>query len=190
MKINIELNPKSIKNAINLLNQQKKVLREQAIPEYMQRSADWIKKRANQILERSDIGVQIVQNITSSWHIDKLSPNHIVLYNMSWKAAFVEFGVGIIAQTAKHPNADIAGYEYNVDTGKKFGQGYWQFSVEDQSQLDIPQQAIIYQTIDDKELSIITQGTKGTWYLFNAVEDFKLNEKERLWEEIKKKYWS
>lgn len=190
MKINVELNKKSIQNAIKALQKQKKVVSEQMIPEYMLRSAEWIKKRANEILNSSDIGVQIVQNITSSWHIDKISNSHIVLYNMSWKAAYVEFGVGIVGQTSKHPNADMAGYEYNVESGKKFGQGHWQFAVSDQSQLDIPQDAIIYQKYEDDGLSIITQGTQGTWYLFNAVEDFKLREQKRLWEEIKKKYWS
>ena len=190
MKINIELNQKSIKEAIKILQKQKKVITEQAIPEYIQKSAEWIKNRANEILNGSDIGVEVVQNITSSWHIDIISKSHIILYNMSWKSAYVEFGVGIVGQTDKHPNADKTGYEYNVESGKKFGQGFWQFTVDDQSLLDIPKDAIIYQNYESNGLSIITQGTQGVWYLFNAVEDFKLREEKRLWEEIKKKYWS
>jgi hypothetical protein len=189
MKINIEFSKKSIKEAIKILENQKKSLTEKMISEYMLRSAEWIKLRANEILNSSDIGVEIVQNITSSWHIDIISKTRIILYNMSWKAAYVEFGVGIIGQTDKHPNADNAGYEYNVDSSKKFGQGHWQFTVDDQSLLDIPQDAVIYQDYSENGLSIITQGTKGVWYLFNAVEDFKVREKKRLWEEIKKKYW-
>jgi hypothetical protein len=190
MNINIEFNRKSIKEAIKTLQKQKKILSEQVIPEFMLRSAEWIKLRANEILNGSDIGVQIVQNITSSWHIDVISNSHIVLYNMSWKSAYVEFGVGIIGQTSKHPNADKTGYEYDVTSEYKFGQGFWKFNVEDSSWLDIPQDAIIYEEFTEAGQSIITQGTQGLWYLFNAVEDFKLTKEKPLWQEIKEKYWS
>lgn len=191
MKINIELNQKSIKEAIKILQKQKKVLTEQAIPEYMQKSAEWIKNRANEILNGSDIGVEVVQNITSSWHIDIISKSHIMLYNMSWKSAYVEFGVGIIGQKSPHPNASQTNYEYNVDSPYKYSNGGWAFSVADQSELDIPQDAIIEQSYSSiYGLNIYTRGTQGVWYLFNAMEDFKLREEKRLWEEIKKKYWS
>ena len=191
MKINIELNPKSIREAIKTLKNQKKVLSEQAIPEFMLRSTEWIKNRANEILNGSDIGVQIVQNITSSWHIDIISNSHIVLYNMSWKSAYVEFGVGIVGQSTPHPNASQTNYEYNVDSPYKYSNGGWAFSVADQSELDIPKDAIIEQSYSSfYGLTIYTRGTQGLWYLFNAMEDYKLREEKRLWEEIKKKYWS
>lgn len=191
MKIDVELNPKSIKEAVKTLIKQRKILAEQAIPEFMLRAAEWIKLRANEILNGSDIGVQVVQNITSSWHIDALSKSHIVLYNMSWKSAYVEFGVGIVGQSAPHPNASQTNYEYNVDSPYKYSNGGWAFSVADQSELDIPKDAIIEQNYSSVYgLTIYTRGTQGVWYLFNALEDFKLREEKRLWEEIKKKYWS
>lgn len=191
MKINIELNKKSIQEAIKILRKQKKVFSEQALPEFMLRSADWIKNRANEILNGSDIGVDVVQNITSSWHIDTISKSHIVLYNMSWKSAYVEFGVGIVGQDAPHPNASKTNYEYNVESPYKYSNGGWAFSVADQSELDIPKEAIIEQNYSSVYgLTIYTRGTQGVWYLFNAMEDFKLREEKRLWEEIKKKYWS
>lgn len=190
MKINVELNPKSIKEAIKTLKKQRKILIEQAIPKYLQMSANWIINRANEILSNSDIGDNVKESIKNSWFVDIISNSHIVLYNISRKSAYVEFGVGIIGQTSKHPNADNAGYEYDVKSEYKFGQGFWQFSVEDKSWLDIPENAIIYEDFNKVGKSIITQGTQGVWYLFNAVEDFKLQEEKRLWEEIKKKYWS
>ena len=190
MKINIELNQKSIKDAIKLLKNQKKVINEQMLPEYMQKSADWIINRANEILDRSDIGEDVKSQIFNSWDTVWVNKNCLKIINYSWKSAFVEFGVGIIAQTSKHPNADNTGYEYNVDSDKKFGQGFWQFSVSDKDQLDIPQKSIIYQDYDGEQLSIITQGTQGVWFLFNAVEDFKVTYQQRLWEQVKKKYWS
>jgi hypothetical protein len=191
MKINIELNKKSIQNAKKLLKKQEKILTEQVIPEFMLKAADWIKLRANEILNSSDIGVEIVQNITSSWHIDIISNTNIVLYNMSWKSAYVEFGVGIVGQSMPHPNASKTNYEYNVDSPYKYSDGGWAFSVADQSELDIPKDAIIEQNYSSVYgLTIYTRGTQGVWYLFNAMEDFKLREEKRLWEEIKKKYWS
>jgi hypothetical protein len=187
-KIVVELNQKSIKNAIRKLKNAKKSFQSQMIPEYLERSALWIKNRANEILSSSDIGVEVVQDIASKWQIQKISNNQVILHNSSWKSAYVEFGVGIIGQSDKHPNADATGYEYNVDSPHKFGNGFWQFTVPDQSELDIPNDAIIYQTYSDNGLSIVTQGTQGVWYLYNAVEDFKLSERKRLWEEIKQKY--
>ena len=190
MKIKVELNQKSIKEAIKQLEAQKKVLTDVAIPEYLNKSAEWIRERANTILSLADIGDDVKSKISSRWDIKKISSNHIVLFNSYYKAAYVEFGVGIIGQTSKHPNADVAGYEYNVESEHKFGQGYWRFEVSDVSRIDIPEKAIIYQSQEEDGLSIVTQGTEGVWYLFNAVEDFKVIAQKSIWEEIKKKYWS
>ena len=189
MKINVELNQKSIQNAVNILKQTKKIVAEKMIPEYIQRSIQWIEKEANRIVQSSDIGDNIKQYIQNSWVIEKVSNSHYMLKNISRHAVFVEFGVGIIGQTEQHPNADNAKYEYNVDSEHKFGQGFWQFTVENQSELDLPDEAIINQTYTSENgLTVITQGTKGVWFLFNAVENFKLKERKRLWEEIKGKY--
>lgn len=189
MKINIELNKKSIKNAIKLLNQEKQKF-EQAVREYIELSADWIINRANELLDRSDIGENIKSEIFGGWDTEWISPSHIKIINHSRKAVYVEFGVGIIGQTDRHPNADKTGYEYDVQSSKKFGQGFWQFVVPSRDYLDLPEKAIIYQDNDKYGLSIFTQGTEGVWYLFNAMEDFKINKQKPLWERIKKKYWS
>lgn len=184
----ILLNTKSIAQAKQNLENVKKILVEQVTPTYLERAAEWIRDRANEILSQSDIGSSVIQWITNSWHINVISKSHIVLSNTSWKAVWVEFGVGIIGQTDKHPNADAEGYEYNVDSGKKFGQGHWQFTVNDESKLDIPQDAIIYEDYTDSGISIITQGTKGVWYLYNAVQDFKMMKQKELWNEVVKEF--
>lgn len=188
MKIEISLNQKSIKNAIKLLNQEKQKI-EQSVHEYLQLSADWIINRANEILDRSDIGENIKSEISGGWDTEWVSPSHLKIVNHSRKAVYVEFGVGIIGQTDKHPNADETGYEYNIESSKKFGQGFWEFVVPSRDYLDLPEKAIIYQDNDKYGLSIITQGTEGVWYLFNAMEDFKLKKQKTLWEQVKKKYW-
>lgn len=188
-KFVVELNSKSVKNTIKLLNQEKKRI-EQATKEYFELSADWIINRANEILDRSDIGENIKSEIFGGWDTEWISPSHLKIVNHSRKSVYVEFGVGIIGQTDKHPNADETGYEYNVESSKKFGQGFWQFVVPSEDYLDLPQKAIIYQDDDKYGLSITTQGTQGVWYLFNAVEDFKVSKQKPLWEQVKKKYWS
>ena len=188
-KINIGLNKKDIQNAIKLLNQEKKRI-ESAVHEYMELSADWIINRANEILDRSDIGENIKNEIFGGWDTEWVAPNQLKIVNHSRKAVYVEFGVGIIGQTDKHPNADETGYEYNVESSKKFGQGFWQFVVPSRDYLDLPEKAIIYQDDDKYGLSITTQGTQGVWYLFNAMEDFKIEKVKTIWEQVKKKYWS
>jgi hypothetical protein len=189
MKLKVELNRNSIQNTIKILKEQRKILADQAIPEYMRLAADWIINRANEILDKSDIGENVKSYIFNAWDTEWVDKYHLKIVNHSRKAVYVEFGVGIIGQTSKHPNADKTNYEYNVDSEHKFGQGMWQFSVENRDDLDIPQDAIVLNDFLDTKEIIITQGTEGVWYLYNAVEDFKLREQQRLWERIKKKYW-
>ena len=191
MNISIELNKKSIQDAIKLLKQQRKILIEQAIPEYLQRCANRIKELANENLDKSDIGNTIKSYIKSNWFIAPISKNQVLLYNMSWKASYVEFGVGIVGQNSAHPNSSKTNWEYNLQTEHKDAQGGWFFSVADRNELDIPQEAIIEEIINVyDEVGVYTKGTQGVWYLFNAMEDFKLREAKKLWEEVKKKYWS
>ena len=189
MKIEIQLNKKSIQNAIKLLNQQKKNLTDKAIPEFMEQSADWIINRANEILDRSNIGEDVKSYIFKAWNTEWSGKNKLKIINHSRKACYVEFGVGIIGETAPHPNSNETNWQYNLETEDKDSQGGWIFSVRNIYEIDIPQNAIIEQNNMGKEIVIYTQGTQGVWFLFNALEDFKLNKAQSLWEKIKKKYW-
>ena len=182
--LKISLNTQSIYQTKQRLENIKQILADQVTPVYLEKAALWIKNRANEILSQSDIGSDVIKWISNSWNINVASKSRVILTNTSWKAVWVEFGVGIVGQSNKHPNADKEGYEYNVDSGKKFGQGYWTFSIKDESKLDIPQEAIVDEDYTDDGLSITTQGTKGVWYLYNAVQDFKLLEQKRLWNEV------
>jgi hypothetical protein len=191
MNIKIYLNRKSIKNAINVLESQKRVLTDQAIPEYLNKAAQRIGELANENLDKSDVGETIKSYIKSNWFIKTISKSQTILYNMSWKSAYVEFGVGIVGQSSAHPNASETDWEYNLKTLHKNAQGGWTFSVDDIKELDLPQEAVIEKMVSvDGDISIYTKGTQGVWYLFNAMEDFKLREAKPLWEEIKQKYWS
>lgn len=189
MKIEIRLNKKSIQNAIKVLNQQKKTLTDKAIPEFIEKSAKWIRDEANRILNSSDIGEDVKKWISNSWTTEWVGKNHLKLINYSWKACYVEFGVGIIGQGNAHPNSDDTNWQYNLETDNKDSQGGWVFAVADKNKLDIPQEAILEQIDIDNNITVYTKGSQGIWYLFNAMENFKLNKAQSLWEEIKKKYW-
>ena len=189
MKIEVKLNKKSIQNTIKLLNQQKKILNEKAIPEFMENAAKWIQDEANKKLASSDVGSDVKKWISNAWTTEWVGKNHLKLINYSWKACYVEFGVGIIGETTQHPNSDKTNWEYNLETGKKDVEGGWIFEVKDSNKLDIPQDAILDETYLDDNLIVYTKGSQGVWFLFNAMEDFKLRRAQSLWEEIKKKYW-
>jgi hypothetical protein len=183
MKLKVGLNKQSIKNTINALKTAKKQLQGEMLNEFYKECYNYFVSRANYHLLSSGVGDLVIAEIQSSWHFEK-TLNGAKFTNDAEKAVYVEFGVGIIGQTSQHPNADATNYEYNVDSEAKFGQGYWQFSVRNDEELDIPQEAITYR----QGQTIITQGTEGVWYLYNAVEDFKLREQERLWKELTRKY--
>jgi hypothetical protein len=67
----------------------------------------------------------------------------------------------------------------------------WQFAVDDPSMLDIPQEAIITESYNDEgDLLIITQGTKGVWYLYNALADFRSSGKAKeIWKQVCEEIW-
>ena len=73
MNIKIYLNKKSIKNAINVLESQKRVLTDQAIPEYLNKAAQRIGELANENLDKSDVGETIKSYIKSNWFIKTIS---------------------------------------------------------------------------------------------------------------------
>lgn len=190
MKINVELNSKSIKDAVRILKNQKKVLLDQMIPEYMELAADWIINRANEILDKSDIGENVKSYIFRAWDTKWIGKYHLQIINHSRKSTYVEFGVGIVGQTSEHPNAQTTNWEYNLDTIHKDVNGAWRFTVYEEDDLDISKNAIIEQFDEKNKTAIYTMGTQGVWYLYNAVEDFKVRYQQQLWEKIKKKYWS
>lgn len=191
MKIDVELSPKSVKEAIKAIKKQRAVLTDKAIPEFMQLAADWIINRANEILDRSDIGEEVKSAIFRAWDTQWVGVNHLKVINHSWHSAYVEFGVGVIGGVFDHPNASKTNWQYNVPTEHKDSQGGWSFIINDEDKLDIPEDRILERLVSvDGKIRIYTRGTQGVWYLFNAVEDFKINYQHKLWEKIKKKYWS
>ena len=187
MKLKVGLNKQSVKNAINALKNAKKQLQGEMLDEFYKECYNYFVSRANYYLLSSDVGDLVISEIQSSWHYEK-TISGAKFTNDAEKAVYVEFGVGIVGGENKHPNSSIAGYQYNKPSQSKLADGSWIFkSYEDE--LDIPQSAIISKkTMADGKLKILTSGTKGCFYAFNALEDLRL-EYKNIWEKIKIKYW-
>ena len=187
MKLNVKLNQKSIKATINALKTAKKQLQEEMLNDFYKECYNYFVGCANYHLLSSGIGDLVIAEIQSSWHYEK-TLNGAKFTNDAEKAVYVEFGVGIVGGENEHPNANNTGYQYNMPSQSKLFDGSWIFkSYEDE--LDIPQSTIISKkTMADGKLRILTSGTKGCFYAFNALEDLRL-EMPNIWQRIKVKYW-
>lgn len=193
MNIHIELNKKSIQEARKQLIRIKKIF-PQMVKDFLEDVAMWVIDRANFHLNNSDIGENVKIDIRNGWEFD-FTNNGVLITNRTQKAVFVEFGVGIVGQSQAHPNASAEGYEYNMYSPYKDrkGTGTWIFKSQ-MDNLDIPQdQAEFIQ--DEGDYIVITRGTKGVWYAYNALVDARMElaksgggEIGAMWDKIKKRY--
>lgn len=189
-KITIALNKKSIDQAIQQLLHIKKVF-PQMTKDFMEDVALWVIERANMHLNNSDIGDNVKIDIRNGWEYDFTS-NGIKIINRTEKAVFVEFGVGLVGQGEPHPQASIEGYEYNLYSPAKF-MGYWSFKTS-LDELDLPKDRVDMQAQGD-EYVILTQGSQGVWYAYNALVDARMElakvnggEIGEMWDKIVKRY--
>lgn len=193
MKIKIKLNQKSIEQAKNKLLYIKNLF-PQMQKDFLESVALWIIDKANFYIKNSDIGNNVKSDIQNSW-ISEISSNVVKIRNTSEKAVFVEFGVGVVGQGNAHPKATEQGYEYNMDSPYKDrkGNGTWLFKSQMEN-LDIPQDQAEF-IKDEGDYVVITRGTKGVWYAYNAIVDAQMElsktnggEIGALWNKINKRY--
>ena len=195
MKINIELNQKSIQEAKKKLLYVKKVL-PQITRDFMEDVAMWLIEKANLHLNNSDIGENVKIDIRNGW-VYNFTPTGLQITNSTEKAVFVEFGVGVVGQSQAHPQASAEGYEYNQDSPAKDNDGSWHFFANE-ADLDLPKSAIDYGLNgkgSQNRMAIYTRGAKGVWYAYNAIVDANMElakanggEIGALWEKAKTRY--
>ena len=195
MKINIELNQKSIEQAKRQLLYIKKILPTMQ-KEFLEDVAMWLIERANMHLNNSDIGENVKIDIRNGW-VYNFTPTGLQITNSTEKAVFVEFGVGVVGQGNAHPQASAEGYEYNQDSPAKDNDGSWHFFANE-ADLDLPKSAIDYGLNgkgSQNRMAIYTSGAKGVWYAYNAIVDARTEltkanggEIGALWEKTKRKY--
>ena len=191
MKIDIALDPKSIKEAIKKLKSVK-YLMPKMVQEFTEEVAKWITNRANDYIKNSDLGSLVKAEIMGGWNYEPIVGG-IKVVNRAEKAVYVEFGVGIVGQSQAHPEASKEGYEYNVKSRAKFLGGSWSFRGKTGT-LDLPMDSVEYAGIGE-QLVFITQGAKGVWYAYNAIVDAQMEIAKvnggaigKLWNDIKKRY--
>ena len=192
-KITIELNTKSINEARKyLLNLKKQIPKMQQ--EFLMAVAKWVVEEANGYIDRADLGGLVKDQIKGGWEYEPTA-NGVKIVNRTQKAVFVEFGVGVVGQSKAHPNATQEGYEYNLDSYHKDrkGTGTWVFKSSLEN-LDIPQNRGDF-IKDEGEYVVITRGTQGVWYAYNAIVDAQMElaksgggEIGKMWEDIKARY--
>ena len=199
MKIEIALNKQSIKNAIKKLNAIKKTVPAMQ-QEFLVEVAHWITDRANDYITNSDLGSLVKDQIRGGWSYEPTA-NGVKIVNRAEKAVYVEFGVGIVGQSQAHPNANVEGYEYNMDSPSKTEDGTWYFWTNS-NELDLPLNSLTdIRGFDDfrgkqgKRLVVGTRGAKGVWYAYNAIVDAQMElakanggEIGKMWEDIKARY--
>lgn len=198
MKLSVSLNTKSIQNAVKSLQTARKQLAEKMVEDLLIGCCERIIARANANLDTLDLGENVKRGIQSSWIISAGQDGKITLLNTwhkdhgQWQmaAAYVEFGVGINGE-GSHPEADEAGYEYNLPSSNKDEADSWYFWT-DAADLDLPQNVIIPDGSKryGNRLKVRTRGTQATRFLYNAVMEFyEQKEAETIWQQIKEKYW-
>lgn len=218
MKIEIGvLNAKSISTAIKKLQKVQKSF-PKMVEQLLNRSRLWIMQRANENIDRSDIGSNIKNTIKSQWRLTEIVDGTCKLINEDSfgngenKAVFVEFGIGVVGGSKPHPEAFANGYEYNVPSdfkGMHEDTDEWSF-FSNEEDLDIPQTAITksfslkgsirssyrtkkgevhtYKDTRDRYL-VYTKGTQGVLFLYNALVDFKSQgQAKSIWQAICKEY--
>lgn len=191
MKIKVELNTQSIHNAINTLTTARKQLQGKMLDDLLKAVSEQIKSLANDRIALTNIGYNVKQSIINGWepiqYIDRTDKwLGIKLVNSAEKAVYVEFGVGIRGQQKPHNNSGIAGYQYNMPSKSKLADGSWIFKIDDNADLDISLKSVDNRT----EHTVRTKGQVGYMYLYNAIVDFKdRNLAQKIWSDIKRKYW-
>lgn len=188
MKIKIDItSKKSVENAIKKLNDHKKQIEDKIIPEFLKECAIWLIDKANEYIDKTEIGFEVKADIRNSWeyHVSKTS---VIVRNTADKAVYVEFGTGAVGKENPHEMAKKNKYQYDTKTESKDEQGYWSF-YSPKEMLDIPMSAVSSSVESKYGFIVTTRGAKGVSYAFNALMDFKDYGLTNVWEKIRKKYW-
>ena len=193
MQIKIDIsNPNSVRKAIQALERAKTTLLDKVVDELAKECANAILERANENVQRTDIGSNLILQIQAGWVLNG-SNGKYVLSNMADKAVYVEFGVGITGEQNPHPNASRARYDYDMD-GKKLKDRSWIFRVDNIDLVDIAERYVMTRPNGEKfyetDKTIRTKGQPATMYLYNAIMDFvESEEPQKIWSKISRKYF-
>lgn len=201
MKIEVKLNTTSIQNAIKVLKQQKKQLKQHMFRDFIFACCERIIQFANENVMATTIGDNVKSDILSGWSFKTSYKNgYVIIRNTAEKAVYVEFGTGIVGASNPHENALVAGeggtpYEYNVPSPSKRAGSFhdentWRFYKSEQEDVDLLEGDYEVWQTKNGDLKIITRGSPATMFLFNAIVRFVSEDVAKTeWQRIKTKYW-
>lgn len=199
MKIKINLDAKSVQEAIKKFEKVKQDLETTMIREFIQKCCDFFIDKANDYLFFSNIGSMVKSNIMDSWttsisygvNSQGYSGYYATITNTDEQAVYVEFGVGVVGSYFQHKEANTKNqtYEYNMPSNAKTANGQWVFEVTGEKDVDLEKG--MYKSVNNKygNMWIITKGSPATMYAFNALMDLKNVEMRKIWKDLKIKYW-
>lgn len=168
----------SIEKAIKQVEQFQKDIPTIIVPKFIELCLEEIKRLANQNLDSSGIGSNVIAKIKRQWKLSEGITTKGTLINEDIDgmgenpAVFVEFGVGVEGQGTYNTEYSPSNYEYNVQSRYKRDDGHWSFSIGDIGDIDLK---VGY--FEEKESSkgipyISTKGQPAVMFLHNAVFEF------------------
>ena len=155
---------------------------------FLERVANQIIGLANSYVESSEIGSTVKSDIINGWQISFSGTNAITITNKAEKAAYVEFGVGIVGEEAPDPVSPLKPFrwEYNVPSLSKNDDFSWTFP-SDTDKMNIPNKDLIESNYfwgqrGDNNFRgyFCTKGTEGVFFMFNALTDIYTNQREHI----------
>lgn len=179
-QIEIGYTKQSIDKAIKELREYQKRV-ELIVPTFLHKCSERIIEIANAELEEkaADFGLHsdIVSAIKKGWRIGEVKSTAesatITIRNEYEKAAYIEFGVGMVGKENSHEQAQELGYGYDLNKLHKKG---WSFKLLD-TELDIGDKFITREWTTSHDHRIIyTKGQPAAMFAHNAVFTFKENE--------------
>lgn len=191
MRINISLDKKSIKSAIEQVKAVQKKIKTELPKVYLQKCVAKIIEIANRNLAIVDIGSEAKTLIQTSWQISPVIGNKITLSNNAEFeqgkniAVFVEFGVGVVGKGQNHTLASETNYQYNVPSYSKLWDK-WYFTLEGGAErMNI--ESNYYESQNTKAgVMYGTKGSPATMFLYKAWKEFQTSGLYKtLWEEAK-----
>lgn len=186
MRISVSLSKKSIDKAIQELKKVRRWFEDGKLMEVLlEKICDKLVVLANRKVAESDIGSNIKTRIQLGWQTE-IAGNKAVLRNIYEHSVYVEFGVGFIGGNTPHEMAEAEGWEYNIPTPYKH-KNWWAFEVESTADVDLMSGYIARQSKQTGLYYIITKGSHGVMYAYNAIRDLvDTGALQQIWEEVKR----
>lgn len=171
--IKFNLSQKGIEALQAEINNIQKKITSDVIYSFLKESLEWIRGRAIRYLNQSGFSTQIVEEISGSFELSVLKTYGKIKVNHP-KAAYVEFGVGIVGDDNAYPKlfAPNLVWEYNVSSPAKKDDGRWTFSAKESEPLDMRESDVEKKISSKGREYYSTYGGEGAMFMYNAIMDY------------------